>query len=52
MAIAVPFLFLPVSYQNRLYVDGFIVSNHPVDMYTCSGEESISFCLKKTRRLL
>ena len=48
MAIAVPFLFLPVSYQNRLYVDGFIVSNHPVDMCTCSGEESISFCLKKT----
>ena len=50
MAIAVPFLFLPVSYQNRLYVDGFIVSNHPVDMCSCSGEESISFCLTCSKR--
>ena len=44
MSIAVPFLFYPVSYQNRLYVDAFTVSNIPVEF--CSDCESICICLE------
>jgi len=50
MAIAVPFLFLPVYYRNRMYVDGFLVSNHPIEMCSCNGEESISFSLKNSKK--
>ena len=50
MAIAVPFLFFPVSYRNQLYVDGFLVSNHPIEMCKSCGRESLSFCLVHTKK--
>lgn len=46
MSMAVPFLFYPVSYQNRLYVDAFLVCNHPVE-FSEHHDSSLSFCLRK-----
>tara|TARA_Y100000389_G_scaffold148109_2_gene147161 strand:- start:8553 stop:9500 length:948 start_codon:yes stop_codon:yes gene_type:complete len=46
MSIAVPLIFYPVSYRNRLYIDAFLVSNHPVELSLCkNSNESCSFCL-------
>lgn len=47
MSIAVPFLFYPVSYQNRLYVDAFLMCNHPVEL--SEYDKSLSFCLKRNK---
>lgn len=50
MSIAVPFIFYPVSYQNRLYVDAFFIDNHPVDLTLCKHcDKSISFCLSSSK---
>ena len=48
MTIAVPFLFFPVSYQNRLYIDAVLVTNLPVEY--SNTESSICFCLEKKKQ--
>jgi predicted acylesterase/phospholipase RssA len=31
MSISIPIIFIPVSYNNNLYIDGFLVNNFPID---------------------
>lgn len=47
MSIAVPFLFKPISYQNRLYVDAFLIANCPSEFSRYSN--SISLNLVQTK---
>jgi len=47
MSIAVPFLFKPISYQNRLYVDAFLIANCPLDYSRYS--KSLSLNLEQTK---
>jgi len=42
MSIAVPFLFKPISYQNRLYVDAFLIANCPVEYSKYSKSMSLN----------
>ena len=36
MSICVPILFKPVTYENKLFVDGGLLSNYPIDYFTNS----------------
>lgn len=33
MTSAIPFFFTPVQYQNKLYIDGGIMNNYPINYY-------------------
>ena len=44
MTTAIPFMFKPVSYQNKLYCDGGIRGSFPLE--ACRSESYLGICLK------
>ena len=44
MTTAIPFMFKPVSYQNKLYCDGGIRGSFPLE--ACRSEKYLGICLK------
>lgn len=38
MSISIPFLFVPVKYNGKLYVDGGVIDNFP--LHLCSGDKN------------
>jgi predicted acylesterase/phospholipase RssA len=45
MAIAVPLLFRPVLYENKMYVDGGVTDNLP-NCYSSHSDSSLYICLR------
>jgi len=41
MSIAIPFVFTPVEYNNKLYIDGGLVDNIPVSIFNESLENTL-----------
>ena len=33
MSISIPFLFTPFKYENKLYLDGGLTNNYPIDYF-------------------
>jgi predicted acylesterase/phospholipase RssA len=48
MTVAIPLLFKPVSYENRLYVDPCITCNFPIDFIT-NYDDFLGFTTDKTK---
>jgi len=48
MSVAIPLLFKPVSYENRLYIDPCITCNFPIDFIT-HYDDFLGFTTDRTR---
>lgn len=49
MSISLPFLFVPVSYQGKLYVDGGVIDNFPVHLWE-NPKEVLGFKLSNNKK--
>jgi len=45
MSTSVPFWFIPVKYNNRLYIDGGCIDNYPIALFKNQLEHVIGACL-------
>lgn len=49
ISISIPFIFIPVSYNNKLYVDGGIMDNYPIHLFNKELETTLGICLANSR---
>ncbi len=45
MSCAIPFAFRPVVHEGRIYVDGGIMNNYPIDLVVGKHSEILGICL-------
>lgn len=45
MSVSVPFFFEPVSFSDKLYVDGGLTNNYPIEIYKEEIKETLGFLI-------
>lgn len=45
MSCAVPFWFIPIKYKNKLFIDGGVMDNYPIQLFKDELEHVIGVCL-------
>ena len=45
MSISIPFIFTPVSFNNKLYVDGGVLNGYPINYFDNDIEETIGILI-------
>ena len=45
MSISIPFIFTPVSFNNKLYVDGGVLNGYPINYFDDNIEETIGILI-------
>jgi NTE family protein len=51
MTISVPFMFTPVKYESKFYVDGGIMNNYPINLFYNNLENVIGVYLSESREI-
>lgn len=50
MSSSIPFIFPPVVYKNKLYVDGGVSMNYPISIYDSNDESILGFFMDSTHK--
>jgi predicted acylesterase/phospholipase RssA len=51
ISISIPFYFIPIYFENRLYVDGGVVDNFPVQLFENELEQTLAIYLLDDREI-
>lgn len=51
ISISIPFYFIPIYYQNRLYVDGGVADNFPIQLFEDEMEDTLGIHLQNDREI-
>jgi NTE family protein len=50
MSVSVPFFFEPVSFSDKLYVDGGLTNNYPIEIYKDEIKETLGFLITNKKQ--
>jgi predicted acylesterase/phospholipase RssA len=51
ISISIPFYFIPIYYENKLFVDGGVVDNFPVQLFENEMEHTLGIYLQDNRAI-